>query len=130
MERKKHTFLIVDDDSFFRMLLRQILRDEDYEVVGEASNGEEAVRKCADLVPSVVLLDIVMPKLDGIEVLERIKVLYPSTIVIMISGDATADRVREAIGRGAAGFVVKPFNPAKVIENIQNCIGTTSVPAR
>jgi two-component system chemotaxis response regulator CheY len=130
MEKKKHTFLIVDDDSFFRMLLRQILRDEDYEVVGEAPNGEEAVRKCADLVPSVVLLDIVMPKLDGIEALERIKVLYPSTIVIMISGDATVDRVREAIGKGAAGFVVKPFNPAKVIENIRNCIGTNSVSAR
>lgn len=123
VEKKKPTFLVVDDDSMFRTLLRQILRNEEFEVVGEATNGEDAVLKCAELAPSVVLLDIVMPRLDGIEALKKIKVLYPSTIAIMISGEVTMERVQEALGLGAAGFVVKPFNAARVIESINSCLG-------
>jgi len=119
---KKASVIVVDDDSMMREMLKLILRSESYSVIGEASDGHEAIALCGKLHPELVLLDINMPKLDGLQALEEIRKVSPITKVIMVSGDSTMDRVREAIKNGAAGFVVKPLNAASVLDSIENCL--------
>jgi two-component system chemotaxis response regulator CheY len=119
MERKiKASVVIVDDDNMLRDMLKLILRGEDFSVVGEASNGQDAITQCEKLKPQLVLLDITMPKMDGLQALEKIRKVCPEAIVLMISADATMDRVAEAIKKGAAGFLVKPLKAVSVIDRI------------
>lgn len=101
-----------------REMLRYILRSEDYPVIGEASNGKDAIALCARKKPGLVLLDINMPKMDGMQVLEEIRKISPATIVLMVSAEATMDKVNEAMAKGADGFVVKPLNSASVLAKI------------
>lgn len=110
------TVLIVDDNEIMRSLLRAILRSEPYEVVGEARDGASALEAVERLTPDIMLLDVVMPEIDGIEVLRTTRRDYPDTAVIMVTGNASAENVQEALKAGAAGFVVKPFNAAKVVD--------------
>lgn len=119
---KNTSVLVVDDDSLMREMLKAILRSEEYQVVGEASNGEDAIALCARLKPKLVLLDIQMPKMDGLQALEAIRKAQPAVKVIMVSAEATMDKVTEAIKKGAAGFVVKPFNAARVLDKVSECI--------
>jgi len=119
---KKPSVLVVDDDSMMREMLKLIVRSDDYPVIGDASNGQDAVALCAMHKPGLVLLDINMPKMDGLQALEEIRRVSPTTTVIMISADATMDKVREAIGKGASGFVVKPLNQASVLDRITICL--------
>jgi two-component system chemotaxis response regulator CheY len=114
--------LIVDDDSLMREMLKAILRSEEYQVVGEAANGEDAIALCARLNPRLVLLDIHMPKMDGLQVLAAIRQAQPGVKVIMVSADATMDKVAEAVQKGAVGFVIKPFNAARVLDKVGECI--------
>ena len=118
---EKPSVLIVDDDRMTQELLKNILLNDGYLVVGEASNGLDAVMKCLSLEPDIVLLDIYMPKMDGIQALEEIRKASPATIVLMISGSATIDKVKEALAKGAAGFLVKPLKPALVLNMINAC---------
>lgn len=119
---KNYSVMVVDDDNLMREMLKAILRSEEYQVVGEASNGEDALALCARLKPKLVLLDIQMPKMDGLQVLEAIRQAQPETKIIMVSAEATMDKVTEAIKKGAAGFVVKPFNAARVLDRVSECI--------
>lgn len=118
---KKPSVLVVDDDSMMREVLKLILHSEDYQVIGEADNGNSAIALCASLKPGLVLLDINMPEMDGLQALEEIHKTSPATVVLMVSAEATMDRVSEAIKKGAAGFVVKPLNAASVLDRIDNC---------
>jgi two-component system, chemotaxis family, chemotaxis protein CheY len=119
MEKKiKATIVVVDDDSMMREMLKLMLRGEDYSVVGEASNGQDAIAQCEKFKPVMVLLDINMPKMDGLQALEEIRKVSPESIVLMVSADATMDKVGEAIKKGAAGFVVKPLKAASVLDRI------------
>ncbi len=113
--------LVVDDDSMMREMLKLILRSENYRVIGEAANGKNAIALCARLKPGLVLLDINMPEMDGLQVLEEIRTVSPATVVLMVSAEATMEKVSEAIEKGAAGFVVKPLNAASVLDRIANC---------
>ena len=119
---KNYSVLVVDDDNLMREMLKAILRSEEYQVVGEASNGEDALALCARLKPRLVLLDINMPKMDGLQALEEIRKVSPATIVLMVSAEATMDRVNEAIKKGASGFVVKPLNQASVLDRVTMCL--------
>jgi two-component system chemotaxis response regulator CheY len=118
---KKPSVLVVDDDRMMQELLKFMLRSESYPIVGQASNGADAVMQCLELKPDIVLLDINMPKMDGIQALEEIRKASPATMVLMVSGDATIDKVKEALEKGAAGFVVKPLKPASVLDKISSC---------
>lgn len=109
-----------------REMLKFILRSEDYPVIGEASNGQDAIALCARQKPGLVLLDINMPKMDGLQALEEIRKISPATIVLMVSAEATMDKVHEAINKGASGFVVKPLNIASVLDNIAKCLNGAS----
>lgn len=117
----KGTVVVVDDDSMMREMLKLILRGDDYSVIGEASNGNDAIVKCEKLSPDLVLLDINMPKMDGLQALEGIRKVCPKAVVVMVSAESTMDKVSEAIKKGAAGFIVKPLNTAIVLDSIAAC---------
>lgn len=119
--KKKPAVLVVDDDHMMREMLKLILHADGYQVIGEAANGKNAVVLCASHKPGLVLLDINMPEMDGLQALEEIRKVSPATVVVMVSAEATMDRVKDAIGKGAAGFVVKPLNAASVLSKIENC---------
>lgn len=118
---KPRTVVVIDDDSMMRQMLRLILSSDNYVVVGEASNGDDGLDVCNRLKPDLVLLDILMPKMNGLLALELILEQSPATKVIMVSVEAKKDTVAEAIRRGACGFVVKPLNPASVLDRIERC---------
>jgi two-component system, chemotaxis family, chemotaxis protein CheY len=118
----KATVVVVDDDSMMREMLKLMLRGEDYSVVGEASNGQDAITQCEKLKPDLVLLDIIMPKMDGLQALEEIHKVSPESIVLMVSADATMDKVAEAIKKGASGFVVKPLKASSVLDRIETIL--------
>jgi YesN/AraC family two-component response regulator len=104
-----------------REMLKLILHADEYEIAGEAANGKNAIALCASHKPGLVLLDINMPEMDGLQALQEIRKVSPASVVIMVSAEATMDRVKEAVGKGAAGFVVKPLNAANVLRKIESC---------
>ena len=106
--------LVVDDDNLMRELLKAILREEGFSVVGEAKDGPGALNQLAKLSPDVVCLDVNMPGMSGLEVLKAIQSAAPDTKVIMVTGDASMTTVREAVGYGAAGYIIKPFKAGRV----------------
>ena len=113
--------LIVDDALFMRSMIRDILTNTGrFEVVGEASNGREAVKKYQDLKPEIVTMDIVMPELDGIEATREILRKDPQALIIMCSALGQEALVIESIAAGARDFIVKPFTPEKVIRVVDN----------
>jgi two-component system chemotaxis response regulator CheY len=122
MNNKRTSVVIVDDDPYMRGVLRLLLRSDEYEVVGEAAHGEAALELCIRLRPAVVLLDINMPNKDGLEVLDELKTAKYAGKVVLISGEATLDKVKLAVQKGAAGFIVKPFNSGTVLDELRICL--------
>jgi two-component system chemotaxis response regulator CheY len=110
--------VIADDDGITRHLLRTLLRQQNYEVAGEAINGAEALELCARHRPNVLFLDINMPKMNGFDALRSIRRAHPGIAVIMISSDPTLRNVEEARVYGINEFIVKPFNAAQVVTAI------------
>ena len=115
--------LICDDSAFMRMMIKDILTKNGYNVAGEAENGAKAVEKYAELKPDLVLMDITMPEMDGIEALKKIKASDPSASVIMCSAMGQQAMVIESIQSGAKDFIVKPFQADRVIEAVQKVVG-------
>ena len=115
--------LLVDDAAFMRMMLKDILVKNGYEVLGEAENGLKAVEKYKELNPDLVIMDITMPEMDGIEAVKEIKKINPSAAVIMCSAMGQQSMVIEAIPSGANDFIVKPFQADRIIEAVRKVIG-------
>jgi two-component system chemotaxis response regulator CheY len=115
--------LIVDDAAFMRMMIKDILEKNRYEVVGEASNGIKAVELYKSERPDVVTMDITMPDMDGIEAVKAIKAFDPSAKIIMCSAMGQQTMVMDAIRSGARDFIVKPFQADRVLEAIRKAIG-------
>lgn len=115
--------LLVDDMAFIRLSLRQILERNGYEVVGEATNGEEAVAKYAVCSPDIVTMDITMPKMSGIDAMKAILAQDPTAKIIMVSAMGQESYIKEALVNGAKYFVLKPFKEDKVIETINKIAG-------
>ncbi|MHB8780818.1 MAG: response regulator [Candidatus Geothermincolia bacterium] len=116
------TALIVDDALFMRMMIRDILVSVGIEVVGEAENGRDAVDEYERLKPDLVTMDIVMPEVDGIEAVKRILEADPEARIIMCSAMGQQPLVVEALEAGARDFIVKPFQPSKVIETVRKTL--------
>ena len=112
--KRKARVLIVDDQRSIRAMLNAMIAQLGGEVVGEAQDGEEAVTKYIELQPDLVLMDINMPKMDGVEALKRINASNPGALVIMLTSQNTAAVVRECLMHGAKNFLLKS-NPAAVI---------------
>ncbi|MEH7504889.1 response regulator [Neobacillus drentensis] len=116
--------LIVDDAAFMRMMLKDILTKNGLEVVGEAVNGADAIDKYRELNPDIVTMDITMPEKDGITAVKEIRALHPQAKIIMCSAMGQQPMVLEAIQSGAKDFVVKPFQPDRVMESIKKVLGS------
>jgi two-component system, chemotaxis family, chemotaxis protein CheY len=110
--------LVVDDAAFMRKMVSDVLTKGGHEVVGEAGNGTEAVDRYAELRPEVTTLDITMPEKDGLAALREIIQLDPAARVVMCSALGQETKVLESIKAGAKDFVVKPFQPDRVLEAI------------
>jgi two-component system, chemotaxis family, chemotaxis protein CheY len=115
--------LIVDDAAFMRMMIKDILTKNGFEVVGEAQDGAQAVEKYKELSPDLVTMDITMPEMDGITALKQIKQVDSEAKVIMCSAMGQQAMVIDAIQAGAKDFIVKPFQADRVMEAIQKVIG-------
>lgn len=111
--------LLVDDAAFMRMMLKDILTKNGYEVVGEAENGNKAIEKYGELKPDLVTMDITMPEMDGLAALKAIKAADANAKVVMCSAMGQQAMVIESIQAGAKDFIVKPFQPDRVIEAIK-----------
>jgi two-component system, chemotaxis family, chemotaxis protein CheY len=110
--------LVVDDAAFMRKVVSDALASGGHEVVGEAGNGTEAVQRYQELSPELVTLDITMPEKDGLEALGEIISIDPGARVLMCSALGQESKVIESIQRGAKDFVVKPFQPAQLLEAV------------
>jgi two-component system chemotaxis response regulator CheY len=115
--------LIVDDAAFMRMMIRDILTKNGYDVCGEANDGVQAIEKYKELKPDLITMDITMPEMDGIVALKEIKKVDPNAKVIMCSAMGQQAMVIDAIQAGAKDFIVKPFQPDRVIEAIKKTLG-------
>ncbi len=124
--------LVVDDDTLMREVLKAVLRDEGFKIAGEAKDGQSAISMLERLekhLPDVVCLDLNMLGISGLETLKAIRSKFPGITVVMISGDSSMDTVREAVGYGASGFVIKPFKSGQVGSSLRAALkdsGNTS----
>ena len=115
--------LIVDDAAFMRMMLKDILTKNGYNVIGEAENGKVALSKYTELKPDLVTLDITMPDMDGLTALKELKKIDTNANIVMCSAMGQQAMVIEAIQGGAKDFIVKPFQPDRVLEAIRKVVG-------
>ena len=114
--------LVCDDAVFMRSLISDILTEAGYDVVGEAGTGIEAVERYRHLKPDFVTMDIVMPAMSGIDAVKEIIKVDPNARILMCSAMGQQALVVEAIQAGAKDFVVKPFQPARVLESIERML--------
>lgn len=115
--------LIVDDAAFMRMMLKDILTKNGYDVAGEAANGLKAVELYKQERPDIVTMDITMPEMDGIQAVKEIKSFDPNAKIVMCSAMGQQAMVMEAIKSGAKDFIVKPFQPERVLEALKKVLG-------
>jgi two-component system chemotaxis response regulator CheY len=115
--------LVVDDAAFMRMMIKDILSKNGYSVVGEAENGVVAVERYFELRPDLVTMDITMPEMDGISAVREIKKRDSAAKVIMCSAMGQQAMVIDAIQAGAKDFIVKPFQPERVLEAVGKALG-------
>jgi len=116
--------LIVDDTLFMRTLLKNILFSGGHTIVGEAADGEEGIAKYRELKPDLVTMDVVMPKMNGIESLKGIRQFDPAAKVVMCTAVGQEQMVKLAIKTGARGYIVKPFQAPKVLEEVKNVLAS------
>jgi two-component system chemotaxis response regulator CheY len=119
MTKKRISIVIVDDNDMMRSILRSMLRGDVFEVIGEARNGVLAVEMAGRLKPDIVCLDVIMPEKNGLDALCEIKVARPETEVVMITSNADPETVQESIQNGASGFIIKPFNAARILDTLE-----------
>lgn len=114
--------LIVDDAAFMRMMIKDILSKNGFDVVGEAADGLQAVERYQELKPDLVTMDITMPEVDGIEALKRIRAIDSQARVIVCSAMGQQTMVIDAIQSGAKDFIVKPFQADRVLEAVRKAL--------
>jgi two-component system chemotaxis response regulator CheY len=114
--------LIADDAAFMRMMIKNILTDAGYEIVGEAENGAVAVTKYRELKPDLTTMDITMPEMDGLAALKEIRGQDPEARVVMCSALGQRSVVVESFESGARDFIVKPFQPDRVLSAVEKAL--------
>jgi two-component system chemotaxis response regulator CheY len=115
--------LVVDDAAFMRMMIKDVLSKNGYEILGEAENGQKAIEKYKELNPDLVIMDITMPEVDGIQAVKEIKKIDANAKIIMCSAMGQQAMVIESIQAGARDFIVKPFQADRVVEAVKKVIG-------
>lgn len=117
--------LITDDTAFMRMTLRNVLEKNGYEIAGEAEDGQQAVDKYEMIKPDLVTMDITMPNMDGITAIKLIMKQDPNAKIVVVSAMGQKALVIEALNSGAKDFIVKPFQPDRIVEALQKVSGTS-----
>ena len=117
------SILICDDAAFMRMMIKDILSKNGYTIVGEAENGIKAIEKYNETKPDLVIMDITMPEMDGLQALKKIKENDPAANIIMCSAMGQQAMVIESIQSGAKDFIVKPFQADRVLEAVKKAVG-------
>ena len=115
--------MVVDDAAFMRMMVKNALAQGGYTDVCEASDGAEAVQMYAEQKPQLVLMDITMPNMDGLEALKKIRENDGNAQIVMCSAMGQESMVIDAIKAGAKDFIVKPFKPARILSTVDGLIG-------
>ncbi len=115
--------LLVDDAAFMRMMIKDTLTKNGYNDLYEASDGAQAVQMFSEINPDLVIMDITMPNMDGLEALKAIKAKAPNAAVVMCSAMGQESMVIEAIKSGAKDFIVKPFKPDRILKTVTGIIG-------
>lgn len=118
MNKRRISIVIADDNDMMRSILRGMLRNQEYDVVGEARNGSVAVEIVGRLKPDIVCMDVMMPEKNGITALAEIKAAQPNVEIIMVTSSSDPETVQESILNGASGFIIKPFNAARVLDTL------------
>ena len=118
------SILIVDDAIFMRKMIGDILKKEGYEISGEAENGIEAIEKYKELKPDLVTMDIIMPDMSGIDAVQEIVKHDSEAKILMVSAMGQQSLVVEAIQKGAKDYVIKPFQPSRVLEAVERVLKT------
>lgn len=121
------TVLIVDDALFMRVTIGNMLKECGFEVVGESSNGKDAIAQYKQLKPDLVTMDITMPKMTGIEAVKQIISFDPQAKIIMITALGQQKKIMESIDSGAKDFITKPFNPEHLKEVVNNVMNMVTV---
>ncbi|MDR3600704.1 MAG: response regulator [Desulfosporosinus sp.] len=116
------TIMIVDDAAFMRMMLKDILTKNGFNVIGEAENGAVALKKYMELQPNLTIMDITMPEMDGLQAVKEIRKRDAQARIIMCSAMGQQSMVIEAIQSGAKDFVVKPFQAERVVEAVAKAL--------
>lgn len=115
--------LIVDDAAFMRMMIKDVLTKNGFTIAGEAENGVKAIEAYKESSPDLVIMDITMPEMDGIQAVKEIKKHDNSARIIMCSAMGQQAMVIEAIQAGAKDFIVKPFQPERIVEAVKKVLG-------
>ena len=121
---KKYKVLVVDDSAAMRMLITASLQDSEFDVVAAAKDGQEALQYFKDTAPDLVLLDIVMPGMSGVETLGHIMALNKNAVVIMASSMGTDDAVQGALKAGAKNFLQKPIEQEALLKVLRNTVNS------
>lgn len=114
------TVMIVDDAVFMRSIMRGIMKDKGFNVVAEAASGIEAMKNLHNYNPDIITLDIILPDVNGLDLLESILAARPQAKVVICSSIGQEQTIKKAMDLGAKGFIQKPFTPDKVLEVLQN----------
>jgi len=114
--------LVVDDAAFMRMMIKDILLKNGFEIAGEAANGSESIAKYQETRPDLVTMDITMPEMDGITATREIKKIDPNARIIMVTAMGQQAMVLDAIQAGARDFIVKPFQEERVIDAVKKVL--------
>ena len=122
----KPRVLVVDDAIFMRKMIADILEGSGMEIVGEADTGAVAVEKYSELDPDLVTMDIIMPEMNGIDAVKNIIASDPQARIVMCSALGQQALVQDALGAGAKDFLIKPFNPSRVVEVVTKILNQTS----
>ncbi|MBC3811613.1 MULTISPECIES: response regulator [Undibacterium] len=118
MLNKNISILLIDDNDITREVLRVVLRNEGYTVAGEATDGGTGLDMALKLRPDVIMLDVVMPKVSGLDVLPKLKDMLPDTRILLVTASHDKDILSEAVKSGIHGIILKPFNAQKIIDTV------------
>ncbi|MEB0137919.1 MULTISPECIES: response regulator transcription factor [unclassified Undibacterium] len=122
MLNKNVSILLIDDNDITREVLRVVLRSEGYNVVGEATDGGTGLDMALKLRPHIILLDVVMPKVSGLEILPKLKDMLPESRVLMVTASHDQETISEAVKAGIHGLILKPFNAQKIIDTVAGVV--------
>ena len=122
MSNQNVSILLVDDNDITREVLRVVLRSENYNVVGEATDGGTGLDLALKLRPDIIMLDVVMPKVSGLEVLPKIKDMLPESRVLLVTASKDTETISEAVQAGIHGFILKPFNAQKILDTVADVV--------